>query len=143
MGDKRNVAIFGLSVALAFCLGALVSGAPAPLLAQQKTTSYANANSDANRRFIAATGSVGSGMSVLWLVDTETQRLLVYGTSNLGKSVELRAARKIEYDFRLNAYRDDSQYAPEDLEELWRKKQGKSGKGPAGPAEKPGGGTKK
>jgi hypothetical protein len=40
----------------------------------------------------------------------------------LGKNVELRAARKIEWDMRLDAYRDDSQYTPEDLEALWRKK---------------------
>jgi hypothetical protein len=74
-------------------------------------------------------------MAVLWLVDTESKRLLVYGTSNLGKSVELRAARKIEWDLKLNAYRDDSQYTPEDLEGMWGKKrvQPPKGDGDAGP----------
>lgn len=133
MRDGRNAAIYGLSVALAFCVGALVNGGSDTALAQGKPSNYGQSTVDANRRFIAATGSVGSGMSVLWLIDTQTNRLMVYGTSNLGKNVELRAARKIEWDLRLNAYRDDSQYTPEDLEALWKKKQGQPNSGgPAG-----------
>ena len=112
MRDLKNVAIFGLSVALAFSLGTLMGRAPAPAWAEPNTSTYASGNVSSNNRMIAATGTVGSGMSVLWLVDTETNRLLVYGTSNLGKSVELRAARNIQFDTRLQEYNDESQYTP-------------------------------
>jgi len=69
-------------------------------------------------------------MSVLWLVDTEARRLVVYGASAMGKSVELRAARNIEWDLRLDEYNDDSQYKADDLQRLSRRQ--KDGKAPKG-----------
>ena len=126
MRDHRNAAILGLSVTTAFLLGALLGQGPGAALAQPGpgSSTYGGGSATANNRMIAATGSVGSGMSVLWLVDTKTDRLLVYGTSNLGKNIELRAARNIKWDLKLDALNDESQYAPEDLEELWNKKFG-------------------
>ena len=122
MRDLRNVVIAGLGVACAFLLGVVVTRPADPAWAQQAgSASYGSATVSANGRFIAATGSVGSGMSVLWLVDTEARRLVVYGASSLGKSIELRAARNIEWDLRLDEYNDDSQYKAEDLERLSRR----------------------
>ncbi len=116
--DVKNLAIGALAVLSAFLLGSLVGGQGEPAWAQQGGSSYANSTMSSNGRFIAATGSVGSGMSVLWVIDTESRRLVVYGASNLGKSVELRAARNIEWDLKLDEYNDDSQYKAEDLERL-------------------------
>ncbi len=119
MRDLRNWAIYGLSVACAFLLGTVLSHGIEPALAQQQASSnYGDATVSSNGRYIAATGAVGSGMSVLWLVDTQERRVVVYGTSNLGKSIELRAARNIEWDLRLDEYHDESQYKAEDLERL-------------------------
>ena len=117
MRDPRNGLILVLAVATAFLAGSLV-GRTEPAEAQQGPSSYAGGTVAMNQKMIAATGSVGSGMSVLWLIDTEKRRLLVYGTNSLGKSVELRAARNIEWDFRLEEYHDDSQYKAEDLARL-------------------------
>lgn len=124
MRDPRNVLILCLTAGLAFCVGALVSGGPQPVWAQQASGGGGGGTVDNNGQYIAATGSVGSGMSVLWLVDTKKQRLLIYGTSNLGKTLELRAARNIRYDMELETYRDESQYSPEDLEKLWKRRGG-------------------
>lgn len=120
MRDPRNGLILALAVASAFLAGALL-GRVEPAEAQQGPSSYAGGTVAMNQKMIAATGSVGSGMSVLWLVDTEKRRLLVYGTNSLGKSVELRAARNIEWDFRLEEYHDESQYKAEDLARLVEK----------------------
>ncbi len=103
-----------------------------PAEAQQGPPSnYGGGTVAQNNRFIAATGSVGSGMSVLWLVDTEGKRVLVYGSSNLGKNVELRAARNIEYDLKLDWLNDDSQFSVEDM----KNKANKAAAAPAQPAK--------
>ena len=123
MRDIRNYVIAGLGLTCAFLLGTVVSQPGNEALAQQAggASSYGASTVQSNGRYIAATGSVGSGMSVLWLVDTEARRLVVYGSSAMGKSVELRAARNIEWDLRLDEYNDDSQYKAEDLERLSRR----------------------
>ncbi len=140
MRDIRNVAIVGLSITCAFLLGSLVGQGSPAAFAQQGASSYGGGTVSQNTRFIAATGSVGSGMSVLWLVDTEAKQLVVYGSSAMGKTVELRAARNIEWDLKLDEYNDDSQYKAEDLERLaQRQQQKKGGAAPAGGAA-PGGG---
>lgn len=78
------------------------------------------ADSDGDREMIAVTGVVGSGTSVLWLVDTRQKQLAVY-RSDGGKGVELVGARRIEYDFKLMTYRDQSEAGmrPFDLERGW------------------------
>ncbi len=139
MRDIRNYIIAGLGLGCAFLLGTVAGGPGEPAWAQQAggAGSYGSATVASNGRFIAATGSVGSGMSVLWLIDTEARRLVVYGTSAMGKSVELRAARNIEWDLRLNEYNDDSQYMAEDLKRLsQRQKAKKAPDGGAADAEK-------
>jgi hypothetical protein len=119
MRDPRNTVILVLSVATAFLAGMVVAR-PGDVLAQQGGGGGGGTVSS-NQRMIAATGSVGSGMSVLWLVDTEKNRLLVYGTNSLGKALELRAARRIDYDLKLDEYHDESQYRWEDLARLARR----------------------
>jgi len=128
MRDIRNYLIVGLGLGCAFLLGSIVARPSQPAWAQQAGGggSYGSATVAGNGRFIAATGSVGSGMSVLWLIDTEARRLVVYGASAMGKSVELRAARNIEWDLRLDEYNDDSQYKAEDLQRLSQRQKDKN-----------------
>ena len=136
--DPRNVVMLGLGLAAAFLAGVVLARPPEPVWAQQAPgASYGAATVASNGRFIAATGSVGSGMSVLWLVDTEARRLVVYGANSMGKSIELRAARNIEWDLRLDEYNDESQYKAEDLERLSRRQKEQkpaSGEKPPAPA---------
>ena len=120
MRDMKSLWLATLALSTAFLAGAVVFRA-APAEAQQAPSNYGNATVNANNRFIAATGSVGSGMSVLWLVDTETKRVLVYGTNNLGKAMEFRAARNIEWDLKLDWMNDESQYNVEDMRRLAEK----------------------
>lgn len=128
MRDMRTPALAGLGLVCAFLLGLQFGSGGEQAWAQQAAGAYGGATVSQNARFVAATGSVGSGMSVLWLIDTEAKRLVVYGTGNLGKSVELRAARNIEWDLRLDEYNDESQYSAEDLERLARRRQRVAGR---------------
>ena len=118
MRDPKNIAILVLACSTAFLAGSALSR-PGEASAQQAGGGGSGGNTVAtNGRVVAATGTVGSGMSVLWLMDTETKRLLVYGTNSLGKNVELRAARNITWDLALDELNDDSQYKAEDLKRL-------------------------
>lgn len=130
MRDPKSILIAALSLSTAFLAGMLVSR-PGDAVAQQASGGAGTVSS--NNAWIAATGSVGSGMSVLWLVDTQKERLLVYGTNSLGKTVELRAARKITWDRALDEYHDESQYKADDLARLADKRKESSGSAPPPP----------
>jgi hypothetical protein len=121
MSRSINVYLVAACVAASFVAGAALFGA-GPASAQQGVSSNVGGTVNSNNRFIAATGSVGSGMSVLWVVDTETKRVLVYGTNSMGKDIELRAARNIEWDTKLDYLNDDSQWKVEDLQALAEKR---------------------
>ncbi|MBI1852851.1 MAG: hypothetical protein HYR85_21125 [Planctomycetes bacterium] len=71
---------------------------PTPLRAQ---------TADSNSSMIAVTGNYASGSSVLYVIDTNSRNLAVYETRN-GRDLTLVAARKIEYDLKLERYHDKS-----------------------------------
>jgi len=77
--------------------------------------------SDSNNHAIALAASIGGGESVVYYFDTQSQRLLVYqykgiiqgskpldGTDRGG--LRLLAARHMDFDLRLEGYRDLSEY---------------------------------
>ncbi len=138
MRDPKLLVIATLALGCAFLAGEVL-GRGAPAEAQQAPPSNYGAGTVAwNGRFIAATGSVGSGMSVLWLVDTQEKRVLVYGTNSLGKDVELRAARNFTWDVKVDGYHDESQFKPEDLKRLAEQQRGEAGEtGPKEPPKEP------
>jgi hypothetical protein len=136
MRDPKSAAIMTLGLTTAFLAGAVLFRAGAAEAQQAPPSNYGGGTVSSNNRFIAATGSVGSGMSVLWVVDTEGKRVLVYGTNNLGKDIEFRAARNIEWDLKLDWFNDESQYNVEDLKRLAEKQ-----KQLPAPAPKEGGGA--
>jgi hypothetical protein len=135
MRDPRNLAILILACASAFLAGTVLSR-PGTAEAQQAGGAYGGNTVSGNNRMIAATGSVGSGMSVLWVLDTETKRLVVYGTNSLGKNVELRAARNVTWDLALDELNDDSQYKAEDLQRLAERRR-REGAQPRPPEPRP------
>jgi hypothetical protein len=69
-----------------------------------------------NNRAIALAGSIGSGESVVYYFDTEQHRLLVYQfTAGSRGGLRLMAARHIDYDLRLEGYRDNSDRSRDEL----------------------------
>jgi hypothetical protein len=83
---------------------------------------------DSNRTAIALSASVGNGESVVYFFDTESKRLLVYQYRGLighnrplaaGDSGGLRllAARHMDYDLKLESYRDLSERTRSELKD--------------------------
>jgi len=76
--------------------------------------------SDSNNRSIALSASVGSGESVVYYFDTVAQRLCVYQylPGNRG-GLRLLAARLIDFDLKLEAYRDLSEKSPREMRDAY------------------------
>lgn len=73
-----------------------------------------------NNRAIALSGSVGSGESVVYYFDTEQQRVLVYQFKPGDRGgIKLMAARHIDYDLRLEEYRDLSDKSRDELKAVY------------------------
>ena len=76
-----------------------------------------------NNGFMAVTGSYGVGTSVLYLIDTNNQQLLVYearGGSQSMRRLVLVGARRIDLDLQLIDYNDESEYKRADLQRLFQ-----------------------
>ena len=108
MKDPRNLIILALVAAAAFLLG----NSSRDNLAQAQ--GYPGGTADGNRDMIAVTGTIGSGVSVLWLVDTAQKQVVIYQCKG-GKTIELVAARKIEWDLKIEEFHDESFYPPRTL----------------------------
>lgn len=91
---------------------------------------------DSNSSMIAVTGEFGNGTSVLYLIDTESRNMAVYRSMS-GSSVELVAARNVDFDLKLESYNDktDPDYHPTRLKEQFSRFATKK-KVPAKPADK-------
>jgi hypothetical protein len=83
-------------------------------------TSATASDSNSNNRFVAVTCPVGSGESVLFLLDSETEQLAVYRFRR-DKGLEFLAGRKIDYDLRIAGYEDASKYSRDDMRRLFEK----------------------
>jgi len=112
MKDPRNLLILGLLAAAAFLLGH--SFRPDTARGQ----GYPGGTADSNGRMIAVTGTIGSGVSVLWVIDTVNGTMAVYQCRG-GKSIALVAARKIEWDLKIEEFHDESLYSPKRLKKLF------------------------
>jgi hypothetical protein len=108
MKDSKNLAIVALVALAAFLAGGTRRDGDA--LGQ----GYPGGTADSNGAVVAVTGTIGSGVSVLYVIDTETRHLAVYQCKG-GKSIELVAARNIEWDQKIEQFHDESLYTPEKL----------------------------
>ena len=108
MKDPRNLLIVALVAAGAFLAGGALNRKEA--LGQ----GYPGGATDSNNRMIAVTGTIGSGVSVLYVIDTVNGQLALYQCRG-GKSVELVAARRIEWDLKIDQFHDESIHTPESL----------------------------
>ncbi len=72
--------------------------------------------------FMAVTGSYGVGTSVLYLIDTNNNQLVVYearGGSQSMRRLVLVGARRIDLDLQLIDYNDESEYTRKDLSRMF------------------------
>jgi hypothetical protein len=91
-----------------------------------------------NNRAIALAGSIGSGESVVYYFDTELQRLLVYQFQSGSRGgIRLMAARHMDYDLKLEAYRDQSEKTRDQMKEDYDKYFAARGAGGGGQPDLP------
>ncbi|MDP7062222.1 MAG: hypothetical protein QF489_04715 [Planctomycetota bacterium] len=108
------------SFAALLCAGLL--GALLVHLFTPKTVQAQSA--DGGRRYVAVTGNYMEGVSLLYVLDQETQHLAVYeargGASNSHR-VQFVGARNIELDMQLDGYNDESDLTHQELEKEFLK----------------------
>ena len=91
-----------------------------------------------NNKAIAIAGSTSSGESAIYYFDTELQRLLVYKFDSGSRGgIRLMAARHMDYDLRLEGYRDVSEKSRDDLKADYDKLFNGPGAPGGGPPELP------
>lgn len=94
--------------------------------------------SDSNNRAVALSASIGGGSSVVYYFDTVANRLCVYQYESGSRGgLRLLAARSIEWDLRLESYRDLSEKTPREMRDAYERamqdvRDGGSGGGRAG-----------
>jgi len=106
--------------------GVTIGNNPLAMLRNRVTTTGPTASdSNSNNRFVAVTTPIGSGESALFLIDAETEQLAVYRFVR-NRGLSFLAARKIDYDLKLNGYEDHSEYSREKLRLEYEKQIAKS-----------------
>ena len=85
-----------------------------------RTIPPTSSDSNSNNRFVAVTCPIGSGESVLFVLDAVSEQVTVYRYRR-NKGLEFLAGRKIDYDLKINAYKDESQYTRDEMKELFDK----------------------
>ncbi|MHC4549132.1 MAG: hypothetical protein ACYTEZ_10165 [Planctomycetota bacterium] len=89
-----------------------------------RTRAATASDSDSNNRFVAVTSPIGSGESVLFLIDSESEQIAIYRYRR-GKGLEFLAGRKIEYDLRISGYQDISEFTHDEMKQLYQKQAAK------------------
>jgi hypothetical protein len=92
----------------------------AALKSRVTTTGPTASDSNSNNRFVAVTTPIGSGESVLFLLDSEKEQITIYQFDR-NKGLRFIAARKIDYDLKINGYEDRSRYTRNDLKQQFEK----------------------
>ena len=83
------------------------------------------ATADSNGRMIAVTGTDVTGTSILYLVDTEKMRLVIYqanGGSESTQGIKFIGARRIDLDLELDGFNDKSEFPYKKLKDEFSKK---------------------
>ncbi len=82
-------------------------------------------SADGGRRYVAVTGPYQDGVSLMYLVDQVSGRLMIYegkgGAAN-SRKVSLVGVRNINLDSQLDGFNDDSEYSYQELEELLQRR---------------------
>jgi hypothetical protein len=106
-----------LALFSAACVGALAMSLATP------EPVFANSG-DSGRRYVAVTGNYSPDVALLYVLDQETQHLVVYeakgGASN-SHELKLVGARNIELDTQLDGFNDKSDFSHKALERQFLK----------------------
>jgi len=108
-----------LGLTLAGLLGGLAGRLSAP-----PAVAAAPQSADAGARYVAAVGPYQDGVSLLYVLDQQTQRLSVYearGGAKNAHRVEFVGARNISLDSLLDSFNDESEYSYEALRKEFEK----------------------
>lgn len=111
-------------VALALAAGYFAGRSNAPAGAPGSDLLHADGTAVANQRMVAVTGPYQQGVSLLYIIDTETKQLAVYearGGSRSSGRITFVGARRIDLDLKLEGYHDDSEFSYGDLASHFRK----------------------
>ena len=92
----------------------------APLKSRVTTTGPTASDSNSNNRFVAVTTPIGSGESVLFLVDSKKEQIALYQFDR-NKGLKFLAARKIDYDLMIDGYQDMSEFTRAELKKEYQK----------------------
>lgn len=109
-----------LKLPVALLAAALLGGLGAHLLAPKPVFAQ---SADSGGRYVAVTGSYMEGVSLLYVLDQETQHLAVYearGGAPNSHRVLFVGARNIELDMQLDGYNDESDLTHQELEKEFR-----------------------
>ncbi|MDP6850023.1 MAG: hypothetical protein QGH51_09095 [Planctomycetota bacterium] len=107
-----------LTLPLAVLCGAVLSRWVAP---EQVTAQSA----DSGGRYVAVTGPYEQGVSLLYVLDQETQHLAVYearGGAPNSRKVVFVGARNIGLDLLLDGFNDESEHSYQEIAEQFRKR---------------------
>lgn len=99
-------------------LGAILGrwSAPSPVQAQAAAS---------NNRFAAVAAEYQTGVSLLYVLDSETGRLAVYearGGAKSSQRVSLVGVRNISLDLQLDGFNDESEYRYDDLKDIFEER---------------------
>jgi len=89
------------------------------------SSSTTASDSNSNNRFVAVTSPIGSGESVLFLVDAKKEQIAIYRFDR-NKGLKFLAARKIDYDLRIDGYQDMSEFTRSELKKEYQKQAAKA-----------------
>lgn len=107
-----------LPILLAAVLGAAIARWMTPPAVQAQSA-------DGGRRYVAVTGPYQDGVSLMYLVDQASSRLMVYegkgGAAN-SRKLSLVGVRNIALDSQLDGFNDDSEYSYQELQELLQRR---------------------
>ena len=84
-----------------------------------------SSTADSNGHMIAVTGTDVTGTSLLYLVDTEKMRLVIYqanGGSESTQGIRFIGARRIDLDLELDGFNDKSEFPYKKLKDEFTKK---------------------
>lgn len=92
---------------------------------ESRTSAPTASDSNSNNRFVAITAPIGSGESVLFVLDAESEHLCAYRFQR-GKGLEFMAGRKIDYDLKINEWNDISRFSREQMRREYARQMAKA-----------------
>jgi hypothetical protein len=92
---------------------------------EARTTPATGSDSNSNNRFVAVTCPIGSGESVLFVLDSLSDQLAVYQYERR-KGLKFLSGRKIDFDLRIHGYRDESDYTRDEMRALYERERARA-----------------